>query len=300
MSDNPRISIIIPVYNCLELTRKCIESIEANQTPELPLEIILVDDISTDGAREYVAEFQGRAGYQVILREEKGSFSINNNQAARLARAPILCLLNNDTIVTPGWLEPMVTLLENRPQAGLVGNVQLNPNTGLVDHVGMVCWPDGAVRQARKNRGILPAESWLEWSSVTAACVLIHREVYLSIGGLDEAYRNGCEDADLALRLKEAGYKHYVCNRSVIYHHVSSAPGRANHLSANEQLLCERWADKVAQWSHQEWPMEYFQRYARHWWKLRPDRVLRALMWRVRYGPWRRERGAKVPGRALL
>ncbi|WP_269542224.1 glycosyltransferase family 2 protein [Cerasicoccus fimbriatus] len=291
-----RVSIIIPVYNSLELTRKCVDSLLATSSDDLPLEVILVDDLSTDGAREYVASLKDRPGFKVILRSEKGSFAINNNQAAREASAPLLCLINNDVELTPGWLAPMVSLMESQPQAGLVGNVQVNPATGLVDHAGMVCWPDGSIRQARKNRLHAPREAWLEWSCVTAACVLVKREVFLSVGGFDEAYRNGSEDADLAVRLKLAGYRHFVANESVITHHVSSAPGRGNHVSANESRLREQWGTQIAEWAQVEWPGEYFQRYARHWWKLHPGLVLKAVAWRMKYGRWQRATGPRIKG----
>ena len=80
---------------------------------------------------------------------------------------------------------------------------------------------------------------------MTGACVVIRREVFLELGGFDEGFRNGFEDVDLCLRAGSLGYRHFVANRSVIYHHVSASPGRRQHESANVRRYLDRWQGRV-------------------------------------------------------
>ena len=238
------ISIITSLFNRLDLTRVYLESLERTLA-RWDYEVILIDDGSTDGTRQFLATLPAPR-YRVVLNEAPRGFAANNNVGARMARAPLLCLLNNDTFLLPGWLDPMARLAHWDPGVGLVGNVQREPVSGLIDHFGTYFRPgSGLPIHAGKNRAAAPREPYLAWPAVTAACCVIRRALFEELGGFDEDYRNGFEDIDLCLRATARGYRHFVANRSVIYHHVSASPGRRKHEDENEARFQARWQGRV-------------------------------------------------------
>jgi GT2 family glycosyltransferase len=238
-----RISFIIPVFNGLSFTRACLDSLK--KTVDLSgHEVIVIDDLSTDGTREYLAELPDPP-FRVILNETRRSYAASNNVAATVACSEFLCLLNNDVVLTPGWLEPMLRAFEQFPDAGVVGNIQRYPSTGRYDHMGFVFGDNGVPWHFGKNFPFRPYRGYTEWRAVTTACCLIKKSVFLEAGGFDVQYINGSEDVDLCLRLGRAGRRHYVANESVIFHHGSSSAGRHTFNDANEQRLLARWQGEI-------------------------------------------------------
>jgi len=231
------------VHNRLDLTRLCLPTLEASLAacPGLAPEILIVDDCSTDGTRDFLATL--RPPYRVILNERRGNFAINNNRAAALARGDLLLLLNNDTELPLDWLPPLLDALATRPDAGFIGNVQRIPATGRLDHLGIVFPPWLVPVHYGQHRHQNPfTEAVRPWSAVTAACCLTARETFFAAGTFDEAYVNGCEDIDLCLRMHRLGRRHYVANRSEILHHKGSSPGRRARNDANLARLKSLWA----------------------------------------------------------
>jgi GT2 family glycosyltransferase len=234
-----KLSILMAVFNRLDLTRLCLPTLERSLAPlGIDHEIILVDDGSTDGTRDFLRTLP--APYRVILNEQKGNFALNNNAAAALARSDTLCLLNNDTELPPGWLDPMLDALARFPDAGCVGNVQKIPATARYDHFG-VCFPSWLTPlhygQHLARRPATLAHGHSRWGAVTAACVVMKKSVFESVGGFDPAYVNGGEDIDLCLRLHARGHWHYVAHESEILHHKGASPGRKSHNTANLDRL---------------------------------------------------------------
>jgi GT2 family glycosyltransferase len=242
---NPRISFIIPVFDGLPLTRACLDSLR--ETVNLSEhEVIVIDDRSTDGTREYLVELP-EPPFRFIRNETRRSYAASNNTAAAVATGEFLCLLNNDLILTPGWLAPMLRAFDQFPKAGIVGNIQRNLSTGRYDHMGFVFGDNGVPWHFGKNFPFRPYHDYTEWRAVTTACCLIKKSVFLEAGGFDEQYINGSEDVDLCLRLGRAGYHHYVANESIVFHHVSSSAGRHTFNEANEQRLLARWREEIQQ-----------------------------------------------------
>lgn len=232
------ITFIMSVYNGIGYTRACLESLR--RTVDISRhEVIIVNDTSTDGTREFLAALP--APFRVLFNDQKRSFAANNNAAARLARGDLLCLINNDLVLTDGWLEPMLDAFEKLPGTGVVGNVQRNPRTGKYDHMGIVFAGDGMAKNFGKHFHVRLFKGPRQWRAVTAACCLISKRAFLDAQGFDEAFINGFEDVNLCLRLGLSGYKHYVANESVIYHYVSSSPTRRDHLPANKRRFLDRW-----------------------------------------------------------
>jgi GT2 family glycosyltransferase len=243
----PRISIVTPLFNCLARTQEMVESLRRTIPWWISYEIILVDDGSTDGTREWLAGLG--EPFRVILNERNLGYAASTNRGAAAARGSILALLNNDLIFRRGWLRPMLNALRLLGwRAGLVGNVQIDYATHEVDHAGIWVNLKGKPEHDRRFPGIAslifrPAPSVF---AVTGACLLVRVKTWRRLGGFDEAFVNGCEDVDLCLRARKAGLRNVVALRSRILHHVSSSPGRKLRDEENTRRLVMRWRRELA------------------------------------------------------
>jgi O-antigen biosynthesis protein len=249
-----KVSFIIPLYNCLPLTQAMLASLRETLPPGLGCEIIFVDDGSTDGTREWLKTQP--APCRSLLNEKNLGFAGACNRGAATATGDLLFFLNNDLVLLPRWLEPMLAACDRFPNLGLVGNVQRNAATGAVDHAGIYFNHQGKPA----HRTDLPATTrWLGWpawravDALTGACFGLRRTVWQQLGGFDDAYMNGGEDIDLALRASAAGLHHYVALRSVVRHHISSSAGRNLRNEQNTYRLVQRWAEPIAALAAKDW-----------------------------------------------
>lgn len=240
-----QVSFIIPIFNQLAHTQECLASLKSTLPAGLNFEILLVDDGSTDASRDFLRELP--PPHVVLLNERNLGYAASNNRAARIAQGEILALLNNDLVLQPGWFEPMLAAFGIHPNAGLVGNIQLATDTGEVDHAGVV-FRDGGYPVHHREPLSEARKRWpyAEFPAVTAACCMIRREWFLKTGGFDEEYRNGFEDNDLALRAREDGWINLVATGSVVRHHISRSPGRANYEYRNARRFLDRWGPRAA------------------------------------------------------
>lgn len=233
-------SIIIPVWNKLELTVQCLTALAA-VTTESSYEVIVVDNHSTDGTAEYLSSLSGDV--QIIRNQENLGFAKACNQGAKAARGKYLVFLNNDTIPLKGWLKALVSEVEGYPEVGIVGSKLLYPD-GTVQHAGVVLnRSEGLPYHIYKGfSGDSPAVNQRrEYQVVTAACLLIRQSLFMELGGFDEGFRNGFEDVDLCLKASERGAHVVYQPRSVLYHLESQTPGRKQHDQTNAIRLQERW-----------------------------------------------------------
>ena len=272
----PTLSIVTATHNRLDLTQEYLESLRCSLAEiRDPYELIFVDDASTDGTVAFLEQFGEPC--TILVNERNRGYAYSNNKGARLAQGDFLCLLNNDLVLTPGWLQPMIQQCRSDEGSGAIGNVQINIKSNLIEHAGVFFDLYGIPLHARKNRRKIPSPPTLEWPAVTAACLLIRRRVFWEVGGFDEAYINGSEDIDLCLKLVQAGYRNIVCNRSIIYHHVSSSPGSHKFKAKNLEIFLSKWQTMAAKIGREQWPTEYLQRYARKWWRCNPRLALKAI-----------------------
>lgn len=233
-------SIIIPIWNKVELTRQCLTALASNTT-DVSFEVIIVDNGSTDGTEEFLTELKGDV--RIIRNDQNLGFAKACNQGARAARGQYLVFLNNDTIPQPNWLKPLIEEVEEHQDVGIVGGKLLFAD-GSIQHAGVVFMrsrlspyhiyqsasgTDSGVNQRR------------EYQAVTAACMLIRRELFEAVEGFDEGFINGFEDVDLCLKVREKGFHVIYQPRSVVYHLESQTPSRKDHDDRNAQLLLERW-----------------------------------------------------------
>jgi GT2 family glycosyltransferase len=148
------------------------------------------------------------------------------------------------------------------PDAGIIGNVQLDARTGTIDHAGLVINKTGKPVHARSlpSRPFRAANPIVAVPAVTGACMILERELWQQLGGFDERYMNGGEDFDLCFRARAQGRINAVASRSIIRHHISASPGRKTRDEENSYRLARRWARELiaaADFGRREWCREY-------------------------------------------
>lgn len=248
----PKVSLIIPTRDQVRLLRTCVESVLASTTyPDF--ECIVVDNQSTDDeALEYLAEISGRARVRVLRHEEPFNYSRINNWAVAQCDGELVCLLNNDVeVIDPDWLDELAGQAL-RPGIGAVGAMLYYPD-GTIQHAGAVLGLGGVANHiyAGQPPGFpghgsraLVAQNL---SAVTGACLMVSREAYERVGGLDERLQVAFNDVDFCLRLREAGYHNVWTPFARLYHHESASRG-ADDTPAKQQ----RFLGEVA-WMQQRW-----------------------------------------------
>ena len=228
----PLVSVIIPTRNALSLVRQCIDSI-LTKTTYPNYEILLIDNASDDpAALTYFAELKQSTRVRVIRDERPFNYSLLNNSAVAQARGDLVALVNNDIeVITPGWLEEMVSIAL-QPGVGAVGARLWYPDNTL-QHGGVVIGLGGCAGHAQKylarggpgynGRGALIQT----YSAVTAACLVIRKDRYLKVGGLNEKYLTvAFNDVDFCLKLRQAGYRNVWTPYAELYHHESATRGK--------------------------------------------------------------------------
>jgi GT2 family glycosyltransferase/Flp pilus assembly protein TadD/SAM-dependent methyltransferase len=248
-SKRANVSIIIPVFNKVEYTKKCIESIR-NNTSKVDYEIIVINNGSTDDTISYLNSIKSRV--KIINNEKNRGFSKACNQGIRAANAPYVLFLNNDTEPQPGWLEPLVEVLDKDTSVAAVGSKLLFPDR-TIQHAGVVM----ALHQHsgnicpfhvfyKENADLIAANRLMEYAVCTAACLMARAERLRWLEGFDERFWNGYEDVDLCLRFCQNGWKVVYQPRSVLIHYESqSGPERFSKEKQNIELLQRKWRDKA-------------------------------------------------------
>jgi len=271
------VSIVILTHNQIKYTKKCIKSILKHTTS--PFELILVDNGSTDTTIKYFEEIYdfhelnkdrsdqiekkqetkrtvntdfpfnlNFSGLKIVLNKKNQGFAGGNNRGLKVAKGKYVLLLNNDVVVTPGWLERLIECAENHPKAGIIGprsnyvsgpqlvrKVEYNPINleGLEDYAKQF-----ASKNYRKSSRII---------RVVGFCMLIKKQVIEKIGGLDSRYGLGnFEDDDFSLRAAISGFESWVAEDCFIHHFGSRTFAGKNidfkeSLETNWELFKEKW-----------------------------------------------------------
>ena len=234
-------SIIIPTFNNLDLTRQCLESIKTYTEPG-EYEVIVVDNGSSDGTPSYLREQESAGCLTAVLNQENLGFAKASNQGARAAAGEFLVFLNNDTVVTPGWLLELCRSARQDCRIGAVGAKLLYPDD-TIQHAGVAFNSDKKVyhiyRHLHKDHPAVNKER--KFQVLSAACLLVRSAVFLALGLFDEGFQNGFEDVDLCLRLGQNGYRLIYTPLAQVYHLESQTKGRFDHEQENTCLLYNRW-----------------------------------------------------------
>ncbi|WP_233398535.1 glycosyltransferase family 2 protein [Luteimonas sp. MC1828] len=252
----PLVSIIIPTRDKVELLKACIDSI-VEKTTYPAYEIVVVDNQSSQpDALEYLASLGSEPRVRVIAYDEPFNYSLINNRAAAAARGTVLCLLNNDiTVISPDWLEEMVGHA-CRPGVGAVGAMLYYPND-TIQHAGVIVGAHGVAAHAYSGHGrgypghMSRARLIQELSAVTAACMVVTREAFERVGGLDPLLNVAFNDVDFCLRLREAGYRNVWTPYPELYHHESAtrgyetSPEKMERFNGEVVFMRNRWGEAL-------------------------------------------------------
>jgi GT2 family glycosyltransferase/SAM-dependent methyltransferase/lambda repressor-like predicted transcriptional regulator len=259
----PLVSIVVPTRDQLPMLRRCVESLlEKTRYPHY--ELLIVDNDSQD--REARAWLDGVAAMgedrvRVLSYAQPFNFSAINNMAVREARGEVLVLLNNDTaVLDPGWLDAMLNHAL-RPEVGAVGAKLLYPD-GRVQHAGVVLGLRGPAEHAFAGELSDAVGSMhrlavdQDYSAVTAACMMIRREVWDAVGGMDEqAFAVSYNDVDLCLKVGTAGWLNVWTPDAVLLHEGSvsqkrvddaAAARKRDRFVAEQDALYAKWLPQIA------------------------------------------------------
>lgn len=228
----PLVSIIVPTRDQLPLLRACVESV-IDRTTYRPFEIIIVDNGSARAdTLAYLQELEKRSMIRIIRDEGPFNFSRLNNVAARTAEGDFLCLLNNDTEIIDGnWLTAMMRQAL-RSHVGAVG-ARLLYEDGSIQHAGVCIGLGQAAGHAHRfQKG--NAEGYFARchaahyaSAVTAACLVVAKCKFLSVGGLDEeSFAVAFNDVDLCLKLQRSGLRNVYTPHATLMHYESKSRGK--------------------------------------------------------------------------
>ena len=247
-SDNPLVSIIIPVYNQFAYTFNCLESLSVNLSSDLAYEIIIVNDASSDETLEQLATLV--KGIKVLTNAENSGFIRSCNYGASQAKGQYLYFLNNDTRILENCLESLVKLIINNPQVGAVGSKLIYAN-GKQQEAGGIIWnsADGW------NYGRLDSPEEPEYNYVrpvdycSGASLLVPTALFKQLGGFCQDFIPAYyEDTDLCFAIRELGYQVLYQPQSNVIHYegitsgTDLSSGTKQYQVINQTKFREKWS----------------------------------------------------------
>lgn len=222
-SSAPRVSVIIVSWNALPLLQQCLPSVVATDYPNL--QILLADNASTDGSAAWVAATFPEV--RIVRHPENWAFCRGNNAALPHATGAYVLLLNNDVEVPPGWLTPLVEVMETRPEVAAVQPKLLRYDDrdrfeyagaagGFLDRYGYPFTRGRLFFTMEEDQGQYDDARDVFWA--TGAALLLRRAALDAVGLLDERFVMHMEEIDLCWRLHRHGYRVRVEPASEVYH----------------------------------------------------------------------------------
>jgi GT2 family glycosyltransferase len=232
--------IVIPIWNLAELTGRCLESVR--RCTAVPVRLILIDNHSDAPTQDLLKRFQTESDLpvQVIRNPENLGFIRAVNQGIRAASAPWICLLNNDTVVTSGWLREMIRVAESDPTIGLV-----NPTSNSLGYPAGETPPEEIARQLAGKAG-----RSAPLSTALGFCLLAPRNFFDRVGLLDERFGMGnFDDDDLSWRARQAGLRPVRALAAYVHHEEKASfkrlAGAEKAFQENRRRFEEKWGRRL-------------------------------------------------------
>lgn len=237
----PKISVLIPVYNSAYHTLRCLKSLVADQS--CALEVIVFNNGSSDETDRLLSRCENIV---VVNSSVNLGFVGATNAAAAQARGEYVLMMNNDITIAKGKLDSVVNIFETEPDVGAVGGL-IKLATGRIQEAGALIYRDGSTNGFLRNRKNELAEGMFirDVDYCSGAFLLLNRKHYLSIGGLDEVFAPGYyEETDLCMRLRSVG-KRVIYTPEIVLSHFefgSFASGAAfERMERNRKIFVDRW-----------------------------------------------------------
>ena len=255
---DPLVSILIPNYEHKAELKTCLESIYAKTTYSNFEILVIENNSSSQEIFDYYEEIQKKwSNLRVITWDSYFNYSAINNFGARHAAGSHLLLLNNDTeVISPDWIQEML-MYSQRNDVGAVGAKLYYPDD-TIQHAGLglgLLTLAGHLHRNfdRNHPGYMGRLSYAQnLSGVTAACVMVRRDVWDQVNGLDETFEVAFNDVDLCMRIRAAGYLIVWTPFAELYHYESKSRGLDEAPAARKRFLGEverfqtRWAKELA------------------------------------------------------
>lgn len=250
VGDEPQVSVIIPVHGELAHTLACLRSL-AKHGAQAPFEVIVVDDASPDASAATLVQV---GGMRLLRNAANLGFIGSCNAGAAAARGEFLLFLNNDTQVTPGWLDALLDCFAERADCGIAGSRLVYPDGRLQEAGGLVfadgsCWTTGRF----EPRDVPLFRCRREVDYVSGASLMIRREPFQRVGGFDARYAPAYyEDADLAFAVRRLGLRVYYEPASTVIHcegisaGIDLDRGMKRHQRPNQAKFVDKWTAELA------------------------------------------------------
>lgn len=244
LQDKPLISIIIPTKDKVEVLARAVESILKISTYD-NYEIIIVDNQSSELATaKYFQNISQHPAIRVLQYDKPFNYSAINNYAVTHARGSMLLFLNNDVeVLTPGWIEEMLSIAL-RPGVAAVGAMLYFPDN-TIQHAGIILGFNGVAvnAYAQEPRGykgqIGRARLRQSMSAVTGACLMVRKSICDEVGGMNEDLAVAFNDVDFCLRLVKAGYRNVWTPFAELIHHESLSRGNDDTPEKRKRFMGE-------------------------------------------------------------
>ena len=246
--EKPLASVVIPTFNNVDYTIRCLASIHAH-LPNVSFEIIVVDDGSSDDTASIVSAIPN---LRFVRNESNCGFLRTANKGALLARGQYVLFLNNDTQVLAGWLDSLIDVFAKVPNAGIAGSKLIYP-TGRLQEAGAALRRDGTVDLiGLDDDPNKPEYNFMrEVDHCSGASLLIEKDLFSKLGGFDDRFAPAYfEDCDLSMRVRELGKKVIYQPDSVVVHHLSvttndATGGKMRQIDINKKKYLDRWQSEL-------------------------------------------------------